>query len=188
MPRGAAEDRPASCGRPVPFTHVRLVTTEGVDAADGEVGEIWIKGPSVTPGYWRKDPVQHGTFTDGWFRTGDAAYRDDEGFMYLVDRYKDMYKSGGENVSPAEVERVLAMHPAVADVAVIGVPDEKWGEVGQAFVVLVEGASVSLEELREFCSEHIARYKAPRRLVLLDSLPRNTTGKVQKNELRRADV
>ncbi|CNE43192.1 acyl-CoA synthetase [Mycobacterium tuberculosis] len=185
MPRGSAEDRPGSCGRPVPYTHVRLVNTDGADVADGEVGEIWIKGPSVTPGYWRKDPVEHRTFTDGWFRTGDAARRDGDGFLYLVDRYKDMYKSGGENISPAEVERVLITHPAITDAAVIGVPDEKWGEVGRAFVVTAPGTTVTLEELREHCFEQIARYKAPRALVVVESLPRNTTGKIQKNKLRR---
>ena len=100
------------------------------------MGEVWIKGPSVTPGYWRRDPRADGSFVDGWFRTGDAAWRDADGFYYLVDRFKDMYKSGGENVAPTEVERALASHPDIVDVAVIGVPDDKWGEVGKAFVVL----------------------------------------------------
>jgi fatty-acyl-CoA synthase len=185
MPRDAVADRPTSCGRAVPFTHVRLVTAEGTDAATGEVGEVWISGPSVTPGYWRKDgTIDSARTDDGWFPTGDAAWRDEEGFHYLVDRVKDMYKSGGENVAPAEVERVLVLHPDVVDVAVIGIPDPKWGEVGRAFVVVREGAELTLEALREHCAEHIARYKAPRSLVIIDELPRNTTGKVSRPALR----
>lgn len=189
MPRDAVAQRPASCGRAVPFTHVRLVTPDGDDAPPGEVGEVWIKGPSVTPGYWRKDgsidPARTG---DGWFRTGDAARVDADGFYYLVDRVKDMYKSGGENVAPAEVERVITTHPDVVDVAVIGVPDLTWGEVGRAFVVVRPGATVTLEGLRDFCAERIARYKAPRSLVLVDDLPRNPTGKISKPALRAYTV
>ncbi|MDT4937377.1 MAG: fatty-acyl-CoA synthase [Pseudonocardiales bacterium] len=184
MPADEVYNRPASCGRAVPFTNVRLVAPEGGDVAQGEVGEVWIKGPSVTPGYWRRDSEHDGTFVDGWFRTGDAAWCDEDGFYYLVDRFKDMYKSGGENVAPAEVERVLGAHPDIVDVAVIGVADEKWGEVGKAFVVAREGATLSLESLREFCAERIAKYKAPHHLVVVDSLPRNTTGKIVKARLR----
>ena len=143
----------------------------------------WIKGPSVTPGYWRRDPEQDGAHVGGWFRTGDAAWRDEDGFYYLVDRFKNMYKSGGENVAPAEVERTLGTHPDIVDVAVIGVPDEKWGEVGKAFVVAREGSDITLASLREFCAERIAKYKAPHHLVFVDSLPRNTTGKIVKAQL-----
>ncbi len=189
MPRDAVEQRPASCGRAVPFTHVRLVTPDGADAPAGEVGEVWIKGPSVTPGYWRKDgtidPARTG---DGWFRTGDAARMDEDGFYYLVDRVKDMYKSGGENVAPAEVERVITTHPDILDVAVIGIPDRTWGEVGRAFVVLRPAATLTLEGLREFCAGRIARYKAPRSLVVVDDLPRNPTGKISKPALRSYTV
>jgi fatty-acyl-CoA synthase len=185
MPRDAVADHPASCGRPVPYTHVRLTTDTGEEAAPGEVGEVWIKGPSVTPGYWRKDgTIDTARTPDGWFRTGDAAWRDEDGFHHLVDRVKDMYKSGGENVAPAEVERILVLHADVLDVAVVGMPDEKWGEVGRAFVVARPGSAPTLEELREHCAQHIARYKAPRSLVLVDDLPRNTTGKVSKPALR----
>jgi fatty-acyl-CoA synthase len=184
MPADEVYNRPASCGRAVPFTNVRLVAPEGGDVSDGEVGEVWIKGPSVTPGYWRRDSDSDGTFVDGWFRTGDAAWRDPDGFYYLVDRFKEMYKSGGENVAPAEVERVLGAHPDVVDVAIIGVADEKWGEVGKAFVVAREGAEVTLAVLRDFCAERIARYKAPHHLVLVADLPRNTTGKIVKARLR----
>lgn len=185
MPRDAVAERPASCGQAVPYTHVRLVADDGNDVAAGEVGEVWIKGPSVTPGYWRKDGIfDTGRTEEGWFRTGDAARTDDDGFYYLVDRVKDVYKSGGENVAPAEVERVLLAHPDVLDVAVIGVPDPKWGEVGQAFVVPRPGVTVTLDGLREFCTGRIARYKAPRSLVLVQDLPRNSTGKVSKAALR----
>ena len=183
MPADEVYNRPASCGRAVPFTQVRLVAPEGDDVAERAVGEVWIKGPSVTPGYWRRDAERDGAFVDGWFRTGDAAWRDEDGFYYLVDRFKDMYKSGGENVAPAEVERVLGAHPDVVDIAIIGVPDDKWGEVGKAFVVPREGVTVTLESLREYCAERIARYKAPRHLVLVEALPRNTTGKIVKARL-----
>jgi fatty-acyl-CoA synthase len=185
MPRAAVAGRPTSCGRAVPYTHVRLVASDGTDAPTGAVGEVWIKGPSVSPGYWRKDgTVDTARTEDGWFRTGDAAWRDEDGFHHLVDRLKDMYKSGGENVAPAEVERVLVTHPDVVDVAVIGVPDEKWGEIGRAFVVARTGTAITLDSLREHCAERIARYKAPRSLVVVDELPRNTTGKVSKAALR----
>lgn len=184
MPADEVYRRPASCGRAVPFTNVRLVAPGGSDVADGEVGEVWIKGPSVTPGYWRRDSERDGTFVDGWLRTGDAAWRDEDGFYYLVDRFKDMYKSGGENVAPAEVERILGAHPDVIDIAIIGVPDEKWGEVGKAFVVAREGSDLTLAALREFCAERIAKYKAPHHLVVVADLPRNTTGKIVKARLR----
>ena len=136
-------------------------------------------------GYWRTDgTVDPARTPDGWFRTGDAARVDDDGFYYLVDRVKDMYKSGGENVAPAEVERVIIDHPDVLDVAIIGISDDTWGEVGRAFVVLRPGTTITLDELRDYCGARIARYKAPRSLVILDRIPRNTTGKVAKPVLR----
>jgi fatty-acyl-CoA synthase len=179
MPRQSAAGRPTSCGRAVPFTCVRLVRPDGVEAEVGEVGEVWIAGPSVTPGYWRR-PEGFG-FSDGWFCTGDAARRDEEGYYYLVDRVKDMYKSGGENVYPAEVERVIAEHPEVVEVAVVGVPDGQWGEVGRAFVVVRNGSELDLEAIRDFCTGRLARYKHPKSAVIRhEPLPRNTTGKIQK--------
>jgi fatty-acyl-CoA synthase len=185
MPLQHAEEHPASCGRAVPSTHVRLVDESGHDVPDGAVGEIWVRGPSVTAGYWRNDDAQDASWVDGWFRSGDAAYRDDEGFYYLVDRVKDMYKSGGENVAPAEVERVIATHPDVLDVAVIGIPDNRWGEVGRAYVVVRAGSALTLDAVREHCSHSIARYKAPRSIVVIDELPRNTTGKISRAALRQ---
>jgi fatty-acyl-CoA synthase len=162
---------------------VRLVDEDGHDVRVGDPGEIWIKGPSVTPGYWGKDNAEY--FTDGWFRTGDVARRDEEGFYYLVDRVKDMYKSGGENVYPAEVERLLLEHPDIAEVAVIGVSDPKWGEVGLALVVSAPGAAVTMETIDAAIAGRLARYKHPKRLLVVDELARNVTGKVSKVELRK---
>ena len=171
-----------SVGRPVPYTAVRLVDGEGRDVPDGVEGEIWIKGPSVTPGYWGKNGNEF--FTDGWFRTGDVARRDTDGYYYLVDRVKDMYKSGGENVYPAEVERLLLEHASVAEVAVVGVRDERWGEVGLAVIVAAPGWSVTLETLSDAIGGRLARYKHPKHVVVVDTLPRNVTGKVDKTALR----
>jgi fatty-acyl-CoA synthase len=172
-----------SVGKPVQHTAVRLVDDEGKDVAVGEPGEIWIKGPSVTPGYWGRDPAE--SFTDGWFRTGDVARRDEEGFYFLVDRVKDMYKSGGENVYPAEVERLLLEHPDIAEVAIIGVPDPKWGEVGLALVVAAAGATVTMETIEAAIAGRLARYKHPKQLLVVDELARNVTGKVSKVDLRK---
>lgn len=171
-----------SVGRPVQHTAVRLVDTDGTDVPDGTEGEIWIKGPSVTPGYWGKDPA--GFFTDGWFRTGDVARRDAEGFYYLVDRVKDMYKSGGENVYPAEVERLLLEHEAIAEVAIVGIRDARWGEAGLAVVVPAAGAEVTLDTLLAAIGNRLARYKHPKELRVVETLPRNVTGKVDKVALR----
>jgi fatty-acyl-CoA synthase len=173
-----------SVGRPVLHTAVRLVDSDGRDVPSGHEGqgEVWIKGPSVTPGYWGRDSAEF--FTDGWFRTGDVARRDADGFYYLVDRVKDMYKSGGENVYPAEVERLLLEHPAIREVAIVGVRDERWGEVGLAVVVPAAGESVTVDTLTEAIAGRLARYKLPKHVVLVDALTRNVTGKVDKGALR----
>ncbi|WP_375476504.1 AMP-binding protein [uncultured Jatrophihabitans sp.] len=184
MPREHVRAKSGSCGYPVPLTRVRLVGADGREAAIGEVGEVWIQGPSVTPGYHDNPAATEAAFADGWFRTGDAARADEDGFLYLVDRLKDMYKSGGENVFPAEVERMLLEHPAIAEVTVVGVPDDKWGETGVAVVVARPGAAVGLAEVTAFCEGRLARYKLPRRVVQVAELPRNATGKVAKADLR----
>ncbi len=171
-----------SAGRGAMHTHIRLVDPDGTDVPDGEVGEIWLRGPSVTVGYWRKDRADF--FTGDWFRTGDAARRDPDGFYFLAGRTKEMYKSGGENVYPAEVENVLTLHPAVADVAVVGVPDSTWGEVGMAVVVAAPGTEPTLEDLTAFAADRLARFKLPKRLAVVDELPRNVTGKVNRDALR----
>jgi fatty-acyl-CoA synthase len=175
-----AESGSAGCG--AVHTEIRLVDPAGRDVADGETGEIWLRGPSVTVGYWGKPRSEF--FTDDWFRTGDAARRDADGYYYLAGRTKEMYKSGGENVYPAEVENVLSLHPAVADLAVVGVPDGTWGEVGLAVVVATEGGAVTLAELVAFAGDRLARYKLPKRVVVVTDLPRNVTGKVNRDALR----
>ena len=171
-----------SCGQKAMHVEVRLVDEEGNDVETGKPGEVWVRGPAVIPGYYGKDAMieQPG----GWLQTGDVAWRDEEGFYYIVDRVKDMYKSGGENVFPAEVEQVLMLNPAVAEVAVIGVADDQWGEVGLAIAVVADGHELTLEDLRAGCDGKLARYKQPHRLTLVDALPRNVTGKISKPELR----
>lgn len=149
-----------------------------------EVGELWMRGPMVTPGYWRKPEKTAEAITDGWFHTGDMVQRDEEGFYYVVDRKKNMYISGGENVYPADVERFLYTHSAVHEVAVIGVPDEQWGEVGHAFYSTKTGESLDGEELRTFCKGQLATYKTPRHYTQIDELPKNDAGKINRIALR----
>jgi fatty-acyl-CoA synthase len=184
LPRAHAIRKSSSCGLPVRHSEVRVVDPDGKDVAKGETGEVWVRGPSVTPGYWRRAEQHDEFFTDGFFRTGDAARVDEEGFYYIVGRYKDMYKSGGENVYAAEVEKELLSAPGVSEVAIIGVPDARWGEVGRAVVVARPGEQVTLDGLVQHCEGRLARYKFPKSLVVVDSLPRNPTGKVIKAEIR----
>jgi len=171
-----------STGRRALHTDIRLIDADGRDVPDGQTGEIWLRGPSVTIGYWRKSRDDY--FTGEWFRTGDAARRDSDGFYYLAGRTKEMYKSGGENVYPAEVENVLSVHPEVADIAVVGMPDPKWGEVGVAVVVPAPEAAPTLQLLHEFAGDKLARFKLPKKLVLVEELPRNVTGKVSRDALK----
>jgi len=183
-----ALDKLGSAGTPVPFTEVRLARRDGgtVQAA-GERGEICVRGPNVTPGYWAQPAATAAAIdAEGWLHTGDIGYLDDDGCLYVVDRLKDMVISGGENVYPAEVEAVLHAHPAVRDVAVIGLPDVRWGEAVTAVVVPANGQSPDLEEIRSFASGRLARYKLPLRLELVEQLPRNPAGKVRKDQLRAA--
>ena len=182
-----AEDaarKAGSAGKPVLHGEIRLVRDDGTDTGPGELGEIWVRGPHITPGYWRRPDANATAFTDGWLHTGDIARIDDEGFYYIVDRSKDMYISGGENVYPAEVEEVLYRHPAIAEAAVIGVPDERWGETGLAIVAVRPGATVGEAELMAHCRERLGRFKCPRGVAFVDALPRNATGKVHKPTLR----
>jgi fatty-acyl-CoA synthase len=186
QPRDAVLTKPASCGKPLRNIEVRLVEPGGTeDVAEGDVGEAWISGSSVTPGYWNKSPDESDTFHDGWYRSGDALRRDEDGFHYVVDRYKDMFKSGGESVFPAEVERALAQHPAIDEVAVLEMPDARWGSVGLAVVVSVPGTSFDRADVEAFCRERLAKYKVPKDFAVVAALPRNATGKVVKAELRR---
>ena len=149
-----------------------------------QVGEILYRSGSVMKGYWKNDEATAKTIIDGWFYTGDAGYLDDEGYLFIHDRIKDMIVSGGENVYPAEVENALFSHPAIADVAVIGVPDEKWGEAVKAVVVLKPGATANQDDIISHARKHIAGYKVPKSVDFTDALPRNPTGKLLKRELR----
>jgi fatty-acyl-CoA synthase len=176
--------RLGSAGAGVFFSDVRVVGVDGEPVAVDEAGEVQVSGPNVTPGYWRNLHATTTSFTaDGWLRTGDTAVVDTDGFLRIVGRLGDMFISGGENVYPAEVEQALHSHPAVAECAVIGVGDDKWGEVGKAFVVLRDGMTVSGEELREHLDGRLARYKIPRSVVFVSELPHNAAGKVMKMRL-----
>ncbi|GGI04155.1 acyl-CoA synthetase [Egicoccus halophilus] len=177
-----------SAGAPCFFVDVDVVDTDGRSAAPGVAGEVVVQGPNVMRGYWNKPDATAAVLDEqGWFRSGDAAVRDDEGHLAIVDRMKDMFISGGENVYPAEVENALYEHPAIAEVAVVGVPDERWGEVGRAYVVLRDGASFDLDEAERFLDGRLARYKRPRSVEVVPSLPRNASGKLLKKALRTSD-
>jgi len=173
-----------SCGKPLFHTDIRLVGMEGKDVAPGDLGEVLIKSPTVIKEYWRRPEETANTIVDGWLHSGDVGYLDEEGYLFLVDRSKDMYISGGENVYPAEVEDVLMSHDAVADAGVIGIPDEKWVEVGLAVLVKTPGMEVTAEEIVEYCKGKLAGYKRPRKVVFIDQLPRTLTGKILKKDLR----
>jgi fatty-acyl-CoA synthase len=184
MPKEHAVGRPDSIGRKVLHTQVRLVTPEGRDATTGEIGEIWVSGPSVTSGYWGQEEARDTFFNGSWFRTGDAAYMDSEGFYYTVDRFKNMYKSGGENVFPAEAQAVLADHPDIAEIAIIGVADPRWGETGLAIIVSRGDVELTPADLAEFCADRLARYKVPTRVAMTASIPHNATGKLDLPRIR----
>lgn len=173
-----------SVGVPAANISVRVVDKSGRDVETGEVGELWLRGPSVTPGYWRDESATRAAFHDGWLRTGDAATRDREGFFALVDRWKDMFISGGENVYPAEVEAALGEMPGVLEVAVVGVADQKWGEVGSAYLVLSPRAQFAPDAVLAHCRRRLAGYKVPKQFHVVDSLPRTASGKVRKDLLR----
>jgi fatty-acyl-CoA synthase len=184
LDREDAARKAGSSGKPVLHTEVRIVRPDGADAAVGELGELWVKGPNITPGYWNRPDANKSSFTDGWLHTGDAARIDDEGFYYIVDRWKDMYISGGENVYPAEVENVLHQLVAIAEAAVIGIPSEQWGETGMAIIAVKPGHSITEAEIHAHCETNLARFKRPRLIKFVDALPRNATGKIHKPTLR----
>lgn len=178
---------PGSVGFAAPLTEVRLVAPDGTDTADGEAGEIWLRGPAVTSGYWNKPEETANAFVDGWFRTGDLGRRDKDGLLYIPDRLKDMYISGGENVFPAEVEAAIATHPDVLDVAVIGIADPRWGESGVAFVVRASPQAVA-DDILSHCARLLATYKRPQRIVFVDAIPRTASGKAQKHILKQMQI
>ena len=183
LPQQDALRKIGSIGRPNFYIDVRLVDDDGQDVPSGQEGELWMRGPVVTPGYWRNPEANAKTIKDGWFATGDLLRCDKEGYFYVVGRKKDMYISGGENVYPPEVERVLASHESIVEAAVVGVPNEKWGEVGVAFVVC--SGEMEAEQVREHCRGALARYKVPRHVVFVpDALPQGSSGKIDKKVLR----
>ena len=177
-----------SVGKPQMLLEARIVDAEGRDVGEGESGEIWMRGPGLTPGYWRRPEETAKALTaDGWLKSGDIGRRDADGCYYVAGRIKEMYISGGENVYPAEVENVLARHPAVLEAAIIGVADEKWGEVGHAFVQLrPDAASISAAEVIQFCRANLAGYKTPRYVSFVDDFPRTPAGKIRKHLLAPA--
>jgi fatty-acyl-CoA synthase len=188
LPARLTLEKAGSAGLAMPYTEIRLThpgTGAGIEAPDTR-GEICVRGPNVTSGYWDNPDATRAAFDDmGWFHTGDIAYRDKDGHYYIVDRLKDMIISGGENVYPAEVERVLVEYPGILEAAVVGVPDAKWGETVLAVVSCAFGTEPTVEEVRAFADRYLARYKLPTAVMSIDGLPRNASGKLDKIELRR---
>lgn len=188
-----ALEKPTSVGKPLLHTRVRVVDEHLQDVAVGQVGEVVISGPNITSGYWNRPEANETSFSldeygNRWLHSGDAGMVDEEGCIYIVDRFKDMYISGGENVYPAEVEQVLYQLEDVTEAAVIGVPDEKWGEAGMAILAVKTGSNLQQEMVIEFCKERLAKFKIPKHVVFIPALPRNAAGKVLKRELREQFV
>ncbi|KAJ0144322.1 Long-chain-fatty-acid--CoA ligase FadD13, partial [Colletotrichum tanaceti] len=178
-----------SVGLPGPLTAVRVVDDRDRNVPVGAPGEILVSGPSVTPGYWNRRDEDVAAFTDdGWFRTGDVGRVDEDGYVFLIDRRKNMFISGGENVYPAEVEAALAEHPGVVDVAVVGVPDQLWGEAGRAYVITAPGSQLAHADLVSHCQARLARFKVPRETVFVGEFPRTGSGKVQRHLLAEDSV
>jgi fatty-acyl-CoA synthase len=173
-----------SCGLPLMTVQTKIIDDDGNEVAPGEQGELLVRSPSVAMGYWQQPELTAKAFVDGWFHTGDAAMQDDEGYFYIVDRKKDMYISGGENVYPAEVEAALAELLEVGECAVVGVPDERWGEVGRAYVIPVAGKAITAEQVIAHCAARLAKFKVPKTAVITDYIPRTSSGKVQKHLLK----
>ena len=181
------ESKLGALGAPFPGVHIRIVDEDFEEVPRGVEGEIIVRGDKISPGYWNDDAANERTRRDGWFLTGDVGRMDEDGYLWFVDRRADLIKSGGENIAGAEVERVIAQHPRVAEVAVIGVPDEKWDEVPKAFVILDEPEAATPEDIRRHCLDHLAKYKVPKYVTVVDSLPRNDSGKVLKTKLREQE-
>ncbi|WP_194903845.1 acyl-CoA synthetase [Catenulispora rubra] len=184
LDREHALSKLGSVGCPVPHTRIRIVDEAGEEAPAGELGEITLRGPKVFAGYWRDEEATSAAIRDGWFHTGDIGHVDEDGYLYIDDRKKDMIISGGENIATPEIERVLYEHPAVLEAAVIGLPHPRWGEVPRAFVVFRPGSGAETEELREFCLARLAKFKVPARFDFIGELPRTPSGKVLKRHLR----
>jgi malonyl-CoA/methylmalonyl-CoA synthetase len=173
--------KPGSIGLPLPHVEVRIVNPQTFeDMNPGEVGEIWLRGPNVTPGYWRKPRETEAAFVDGWFRTGDLGKKDEDGYYYITDRLKHIIISGGENISPKEIETVINQHQEIRESCVVGIADEKWGEKIMAAVVLKPGASLTAKEVIGHCKDHLLDWKCPKEVFFVEELPRNRMGKILK--------
>ncbi|GAA1040794.1 long-chain fatty acid--CoA ligase [Virgisporangium ochraceum] len=178
------ESKIGALGAPFPGVSIRIVDESFAPVPPNVEGELIVRGAKISPGYWNDDETNKRTRRDGWFLTGDVCRVDEDGYLWFVDRRVDLIKSGGENVTGAEIERVIAQHPDVAEVAVIGVPDPRWDEVPKAFVILRAGSTATGEDIREHCLANLARFKVPKYVDVVDSLPRNDSGKVLKRGLR----
>ena len=187
LDKGLSRHKIGSVGKPVIHLEVRVVDEDDQDVPAGAPGEIVLRGPKVCKGYWRDEEATARAFRNGWFHTGDVGILDDEGFLTIADRIKDMVISGGENIATPEVERVLYEHPAVLEAAVVASPHPRWGEVPAAYVALRPGATATPEEIAEFCAARLAKFKTPKVVRLVEALPRNPSGKVLKRELRDAE-
>jgi fatty-acyl-CoA synthase len=183
LPEKDAIRKKGSIGFPNFYIETRIVDDVGNDVEVGQAGELLLKSPVVTPGYWNNERATQESIVDGWFQTGDIVRRDEEGYFYVVDRKKNMFISGGENVYPAEVEQCLYAHPSISEVAVVGVPNEKWGEVGMAFVVLRPGQHIEEKEVIKYCGGKVARFKIPKHVVFLPELPKGDSGKILRRTL-----
>ncbi len=179
-----AEKKIGSIGRPNFYVQTKVINNDNEAVSHGQVGELLLKGPMCMQEYWHNPEATRSSFLDGWFRSGDLVKTDNENYFYVVGRKKEMFISGGENIYPAEVEKVISKHPAVQEVAVLGVEDPQWGEVGRAFVVTTEKSELVTSDLVKFCKEQIASYKIPKQFEFLDELPKGDSGKILKKELK----
>lgn len=187
MPRHELANRLESCGAVGPFVEMKIVDDNGAEVSQGEIGEIICKGPLVMKGYWRNEKATNETLVDGWLHTGDLGWVDENGYLYIVDRKKDVIISGGLNIYPREIEEVLNKHDGIKETCVIGKPSEKWGEAVVAYCVLNEGATVDPEELLELCKNHLASYKKPKEIHIVEALPKSSYGKILKREMKQLD-
>ncbi|NTV64328.1 MAG: long-chain fatty acid--CoA ligase, partial [Oscillochloris sp.] len=183
LPAADVQRKPGAVGHPLFFIDVRVADEAGQELGPGQVGQLLIRGPHVCAGYWGRPAETARTIVDGWLHTGDLAVRDEEGYYTIVGRLKDVIISGGENIYPAEVESVLASHPAVAEVALIRAPDKRWGEVGWAVAVARAGQALDGADLLTYAGAQLARYKLPKRVIVADCLPKTAAGKVDKKAL-----
>lgn len=187
LPPEDVRRKPESVGVPLFHIDMKVVRSDGSECDPDEEGELLIRGPHIVPGYWKRPKETAATIVDGWLHTGDVARKDAEGYYTVIGRIKEMYISGGENVYPAEVESVMLDHPAIAEAAVVAIPDEKWGEVGRACLALREGADYDETDFVDYLAEKLARYKLPREIVYLEALPKTAIGKIDKMSLAREE-